>query len=65
MKYTLLLYHLIIKLIYHEIWLPSRQIIYSLIFSTSNLLPITIRTQTTPIPQDFILNKIAQYIKDR
>ena len=64
MKYAPLVHHLIIKLIYHEIWLPSRQITHSSIFPTPNPLPITIRTQTAPLSQDFILNKIAQYIKD-
>ena len=36
-KYTPLLYHLIIIFIYHKIWIPSRQIIYLYIFPLSEL----------------------------
>ena len=49
MKYVPLLHHLIIKLIYHKIWLLSRQITHSSIFPTPNLLLIMIRTQTAPL----------------
>ena len=61
-KYAPLIYHLIIKSIYHEIWLPSRQITHTVGFPIPAPLIITLPSNTIPLSHSHIINKLQQYI---
>src|SRR5947208_1863830 len=61
-KYAPLIHHLIIKSIYHEIWLPSRQITHTVGFPIPAPLIITSPSNTIPLSHSHIINKLQQYV---
>jgi len=61
-KYSPLLHHLIIKIIYDEIWLPSRQVTHDLVVPIPPSLNKIDRIPTSPLPHFLIQSEIDKYI---
>jgi hypothetical protein len=61
-KYAPFIHHLIIKSIYEEIWIPSRQIQHSDIFPNPTPLVITNTSVSNLVSPSYIIEKLKQYI---
>ena len=61
-KYVPLIHHLIIKSIYQEIWLPSRQITHTIGFPIPAPLLLTSPPNTIPLSHSHIISKLQQYV---